>query len=475
MSGLVNWYEGQFLQPHQFQLEQRRAIEARRDERRLVLPFDYGIIEAELVPEALAAKKVRFRRLVAVMKSGTLIDIPGNTDLEDLPFDAEFNSGEQFVVKIGLPEYLPSASNTIGLGDRDRNAVDKLFREKELKRVGDDNTGENEQSVMVRRYNARLAIEGQRSDSRMEWLPLVRIKGVAGQQRQVAPVEDPSWIPTCLTLSGSAELSSRVRGLIAKLEKVRSDLVDNLKPGYKVDDLKPDQPVKLMRLRALTSAVIRLKAAEPADRDRGRGLGIPVADLYVLMSQIMGDLASLHPEHDPMAGVPKYNHDQPGFWYFDLEGLILQWAWPKDRDQYWKLPLAKTARANVLQGELTKDQVVGTTGYYIGIRSPLPDEQLDRLVKNTALFKVVPNSEAGSDYAGVRLAMVQRPIELPHVTGLRYFRIERGATVANLSAGADAADLQRWQRILTERKFAVVVLSDTMNHFEEIAMYGTIP
>jgi type VI secretion system ImpJ/VasE family protein len=469
MAGLVNWYEGQFLQPHQFQIDQRQALEARRDERKLLLPFDYGVIEARLSRDALASKRVRFDRLVAVMRSGLLIDVPGNTELNELDIGERFgDTSDPLVVKLGLPTYAPGKANTVGLTDRDRG-VDRIFREAEVRNVADDNTGENEQAVLVRRFNARLELESRAVERHMEWLPVLRISRSQTAQRQAIAVEDPDWFPTCLTLHGSGELARRVGELALTLEKTRSDLAADLRPGYKGDALKPDQTVKLLRLRALANAVVALRAAE-------RGRGAPMHELYRAMSGIMADLGSLSPEHDPFAEVPRYDHDQPALWFPTMDDLIRRWRWPKDRDRYRKIKLVRTERPNISRGEFKEEDVVGVTDYFVGVRSPLAEEAVRKLVENTSLFKLVPRSQEGDDTAGVSLALTRRVEELPVENGLLYFRVQRGAEDSAKGRQMSSLDLDRWQRIITERRFSVVVVgADLVDRIPDIALYVTIP
>lgn len=489
MSGLVHWYEGQFLQPQQFQLSQRQWIETARDERRLRTAYSYGLVEARLSRDALAAKRVRFERLRAVMPSGHVVDVPGNTKLEDLSFDEQFaSSNEPLVVRLGLPTYVANGANTIALGEKSRaGQIDRLFIEDEDIRVCDDNSGENPQPIGVRRYNARLVIETRAdreraSDEHMEWLPVLRIQR-ENVQRQVIPVEDKYWLPTCLSIGGSDELRIRVRDLAMKIEQTRSDLVKDLKPGFKSDGLKPDQTVKLMRLAMLARYLVRLRAMEPVASPHGIGTDYPgesLHNLYTTMSELMGELAALSPDFDPFVEVPAYNHDAPGKWFYDLDGLVRQWLWPKDRVKHRKIKLDKGESANVFRGEreLAPDDITGVTAYFVGIKSKLDPEILRRFVEDNRQFKLVPASQAGpkTEYTGVRLRFEPgRPEELPQEDGLRFFRVARGEASILGGSRTDDLDLRTWQQILSEKKFAVVTLPGVDLQHTALDLYMVLP
>jgi predicted component of type VI protein secretion system len=51
--GPIHWYEGLFLQPQHLQAMQRDLIDRVAVERRLHLPFPYGVVESDLSRDAL--------------------------------------------------------------------------------------------------------------------------------------------------------------------------------------------------------------------------------------------------------------------------------------------------------------------------------------------------------------------------------------------------------------------------------------
>ncbi|MDR2404735.1 MAG: type VI secretion system baseplate subunit TssK, partial [Spirochaetaceae bacterium] len=64
---LLHWNDGQFLQPHHFQYQQRISSEYIRHNRSFFLPYAYGFLDFELDLEALEGGRVAVKRFSAVM------------------------------------------------------------------------------------------------------------------------------------------------------------------------------------------------------------------------------------------------------------------------------------------------------------------------------------------------------------------------------------------------------------------------
>src|SRR5947199_9849004 len=167
--GQVHWHEGLFLQPHHLQTMQRDNVEAGARERRLTWAYPYGVIDLRLSTDALENMLVRIDRLRAVMPSGLEVDVPGNSDIPALDIKRVFQaSSGSFMVSLAVPLWQSSRANTVDpagngsmAGGAARRAVADEARVKRLYRIAevtraDENTGENAQPVMVRRFNARL-------------------------------------------------------------------------------------------------------------------------------------------------------------------------------------------------------------------------------------------------------------------------------------------------------------------------------
>ena len=105
----IHWHEGLFLQPHHLQRMQRALSTRVADERRLFMPFPYGVIEARLSRDELENKRIRFDKLRVIMPSGLEVNVPENAELPSLDIAQAFSKGSgMFTVSLALPRSITS-------------------------------------------------------------------------------------------------------------------------------------------------------------------------------------------------------------------------------------------------------------------------------------------------------------------------------------------------------------------------------
>ncbi|NQU75989.1 MAG: type VI secretion system baseplate subunit TssK, partial [Planctomycetes bacterium] len=257
ITGQVHWHEGLFLQQHHLQSAQKDILDRITGERALAWGYPYGLIEARLSADALENEQIQFDRLRVITKSGLEIDFPHNADLPAREFKHELAASKgSLTVYLGVPLWYPSRANTIERsGDADYG-VKRLYRVEPVERA-DENTGENPQTVLVRRINAMLLFDSD-DHSDMEVMPLLRITHGVGEEVGL-PRMDPNFVPACLVLSGSPVLRELVRDLAHQVEASRKELVIQVtRGGFSIDTLRGQQFEQMLRLRTLSRSAGRL-------------------------------------------------------------------------------------------------------------------------------------------------------------------------------------------------------------------------
>lgn len=439
-NGFIHWHEGQFLQPHLFQAAQRAQVASFADARRTVFSFPYGLIDAAISHDALEAKRVRFTKLRAVMPvSGMVVELGSNMELPDLDISEAFQSSpDPFTIRLGVPLYQESSSNTIPAGSVEDRRVAKLFREVQVERR-DDNAGDNAQTIAMRVVNARLLFERE-DTTNLEWLAVLRVAHQTGARAQF-PTEDRGFYPTSLVVNASESLRSKVQELATDVLKHREETARQAGAGFNVDLLKPRTQVQLLRLSALNRSAPRLAYSTA-------GLGISTLDLYLLLRELHGELAALTPDRDAFPFAPKYDHDRPGLWYDDLDRNIRKLLIAEGPSKY--RAVYATLKDGTWHGTLGEKDSYEPKAYYLGIKSPMDIDSLRKIAEDQKAFKLMPLSQAGEDIWGVRMTYEQSPPpELPQEVDLRYFRVSMQDTPDNLEP------LRMWKRVLQEKKFVV--------------------
>jgi type VI secretion system protein ImpJ len=458
MSGVVNgqvhWHEGLFLQPHHLQTLQRQVFDVASSERRFAMSYPYGVLDARLSQDALENMNVRFDLLRAVMPGGLVVDVPGNADLPSLDIKRALQSSSApIVVSLAIPVWQAARPNTIENRTGEGTQIKRLYRISEIDRA-DENTGENRQSMLVRRINARLVIEGD-DTADMELLPLARIVRTSGDESG-RPMADKQFIPACMTLAGSATLRGLIRDLGNQIETVRREAVNALTRGgaYNRENIRGVQFEQLLRLRTLNKAAGRvpLLATTP---------GVTPFDTYLELRDLLGELAALSPERDPWEG-PRYDHDNPGATFYELDRKIRTLLTPGQLTPVWKVDFKKDGA--VLALDLEDKHIAKPSEYFLGIKTKQDPVALARLVENQDKFKLMPKSMERLMILGVRLEEDRHPpYELPAQPGLHYYRLMR----------ADSKTM--WERITAEKKVAIRWPEGEAFEFTEVSLYMTVP
>ena len=129
--------------------------------------------------------------------------------------------------------------------------VKRIYKVSEIQRT-DENTGENQQPMMIRRLNARLILD-EDDHTDLETVPLLRIAHATGQDVGTAR-QEPGYIPPCLIVGGSSSLRERLRDLSNQVQASRSTLVQQITAGgFSIDQMRGVQFEQAMRLRIAES------------------------------------------------------------------------------------------------------------------------------------------------------------------------------------------------------------------------------
>lgn len=153
-SKLVHWSEGQFLQPHHFQQMQKSIFDTLDNDLTLVIPFKEGICSIDIDKEALNAKRVVINSFSAIMPDGTRLSQPGNCNLSPLTIDVKNEDlDKEITVYLAVSNYKKDESNLVESVDSLRRYV--LHEQNVL----DENTGDNDVTVIMRKFKATLVTD----------------------------------------------------------------------------------------------------------------------------------------------------------------------------------------------------------------------------------------------------------------------------------------------------------------------------
>ncbi|MEM1185693.1 MAG: type VI secretion system baseplate subunit TssK [Planctomycetota bacterium] len=455
MTTEIHWHEGLFLQPHHLQLLQRSMLERFGVERSLTSPYGWGVVDSKLSTDELEAGRVRFDVLKAVMPSGVVVDVPGGADLPAIDISSAFGSSTTpLTVALGVPLYYPTRANSLSIGETDWR-IKRRFRVDEHDAM-DENTGDNSQTVLVRRVNARLLVLEHDDRSDLEVLPLLRVVRATGEDTGLPRLER-SFVPACYSIGGSAALKEQLRELANRVEAARAETVVQLtRAGFSIENFKGVQVQQMMRLSILNRACGRLPSLLAAPS------GVAPFDMYLELRGLLGELAALQPDRDAW-GASKYDHENPGPVFDELCESISDLLRAEGTATWMKVPFAARDEG-LMVVSLSDEHLTRPSEYYLGIKTSLDPRELAKLVEDSAKFRLMAESMAAARVRGVPLEEERHPpLQLPSQVGLHYFRLRRG----------DAGRM--WETIASERSMAVSFTGAEPGSIEEAALYMTVP
>jgi type VI secretion system ImpJ/VasE family protein len=463
MSGPVHWHEGLFLQPQHLQTMQHHLLERIASERRLGYIFPYGVAEMKLSADALESRLIRFDRLRVVMPSGIEVSFPDNAELPSLDINQAFEANSApFTVSLAVPLWYaarantvdPAAGNTGSAGGGDWR-VKRIYKAAEIQRT-DENTGENQQPLMIRKINARLILDDD-DHTDLETVPLLKVAHATGQDVGI-PKQDPAYIPPCLIINGSSTLREKVRDLSNQVQASRSTLVQQIiAGGFNVEAMRGVQFEQAMRLRTLNRYAARLGSlinVLPQLRP---------FDCYLELRELLGELAASHPDRDKEFEVPEYDHDNLAASFEDLITHIRELLGGTVRESYLKLDFIQEGAVLVLKDPLQAEHFEKPLDYFLGVKTREDHAALAKLVEDGDKFKLMAKSVIAVRVPGIKLLEERHPpLTLPAKSDLFYFRLMR-------------SESQRmWDRIRDEKTMAIR-WPDMQGTDYQMSLYMPIP
>jgi type VI secretion system protein ImpJ len=427
----VHWHEGLFLQPHHLQTMQHGLQSDIRAARALFTPFCFGVVEARLSHDDLADGRVRFEHLHVIMPTGQEVFFPERANLPALDIKAELVRGAGGLeVLLAVPLWAKKRANAFRQGETADPRVKLLYIPEEAREVADENTGENPQTIHVRKINARLVLRGD-DLSDLEFLPLLRVIRASGEDAG-KPRQDPEFVPSCLLLRSSPVLHSLMRDLVAQLDASREQFrIKTTTAGLNLE-VKWGQTLKLATLNRFCGSL-------PSVIEEGI---VTPFQLYLQLRELLGELMALHPEKTTFACDP-YNHLDPFRCFKELDQKIRELIRVAPGRAPLHVPFV--GAPGLLRANLELEHFERPTGYYLGVKTRIERTKLALYLSDGNKFKFMPRSMEQMAIFGMEIKEENYPpIDLPGESDLHYFRL------------TPTSNQRRWDQIKQDKAVSLV-------------------
>jgi len=452
----VHWSEGMFLRPHHLQAGQRwveTVINTGFDSLR---PYAWGFVRVSIASEPLENFTLRLDECVVRMKDGTWVEIPENTEVGPLDIQPALEAASgPLDVFLGIPQMQAVRANSVSLERPElSDGTPRYEPHPVVKR--DENTGENPQTVYVRRMRGRLFVAGDD----MTGYETVRVGSIVRTDRPGSvPELDLLGAGPLLAIQADAGLSRLVTSLVDQIEAKDEVLAKEAREHHMLftDGLAANTE-HLLKLHAVNEVLAQLKAMMQCPL-------LHPYEVFVVLSRLIGRLSVFHDDLAPGA-LPTYDHDRPGA-SFDRLRLRIEDLLDVMRPMAYVergFQRKKDVRGHEgLEVELDRRWIDDNLEMYVGVYSEeMEIQEVERYIYTRLNLKLASPARAPriADTAvrGLRLEIKSVPAgTLPRRPGLHYFRI-------NKTIGPDRTDY--WRECEQERGIRVSMQERQLADFE---------
>jgi type VI secretion system protein ImpJ len=408
----VHWSEGQFLRPHHFQAALRQVETLRGAFMEAAQPYGWGFLSLTLTEEAIENNLIEIHACELLLRGGAWVKIPENCSLDPRDFKKTFDQATgPLDIYFGVPELQAVRSNVQNPGEvldgrTPRYAIDLAERY-------DENTGENPQTIEVRRLRGAIFL-GDEDRTGFDCVRLGRIERSAAGPKLVKNTVPPllrmkAWDPLCIGLDS---LWNDIR---ARCEQLGGDAAER---ALTFATGSPADIEQLVKLQALNELTVRFAALAGAPE-------LHPFQLYLLLCESIGKVTLWDDLRRPRE-LPPYNHDDCGPVFEELFRYLralVNSMLPKD---YIERPFEqKTDGYGV---ELDHEWFTPNHEMFLGIRSQLQPDEILSLFR-TINFKLASPRDAMEVYRrrlpGLEFKSAGTVPNLPKSADQHYFRVSR--------------------------------------------------
>jgi type VI secretion system protein ImpJ len=422
-----------YLLPHHTQAAERFALQHLARSHKWDLHYNWGLRTLDLDQEALHNYRFVVRSLSARLRDGTLVALPEDGSVEALDLKPVLERTAAVTVLLALPQ-LQAAKPNVPPQDMPETEADGALVERPAVEVAgetryrvdpqeteDENTGDNQQVVHVRRLNVKLLL-GSEEHPGYEVLPIARVMKPA--TAEATPELDHTYIPPLLSCDAWTPLSAGILEAIydrlgKKIESLARQVVSR---NISFDSRHKGAAMRLGQLDVVNEAYALLTTVAFAS-------GVHPLVAYLELCRLVGQLA-VFGEARRTPELPRYDHDDLGGCFYRIRLYLDQLLNEMPVDSYEER--AFVGEELRMQVTLEPKWLEPKWQMFVGVQSPLSADECVRLLTRSGNLDMKIGSVLRVDEIfargeqGLRFNHAPQPPEaLPTEPGLVFFQINR--------------------------------------------------
>jgi type VI secretion system protein ImpJ len=409
------------------------------DERVAALaPYRWGAVAVEIDPGALGADQLRLTRFVGIMPDGLYVSFEAGAPETPpaRPIGANFGPAQPFLeVFLAVPkerEGVPSVSSEMTPGGGAASTIAARARFRAVSRQVADVTGNAPDLNMAFAHRNAVVLFGNEAREDYDAMKIAEIV----RDGTGALLVNETYIPPALRIDTSAFLMGSVRRMLSLMVAKQRQLAGDRRQrdGASIEFNAADV-TRFLQLSTVNTAIPILTYAATNGE-------ISPNQLYLLLSQVAGQLATFSPDIDP-SKLPIFQHTDLRATFEELFARVTSLLRTTVREAYVSVPMQVTDGFHV--GSLDDDRLLRAPTFVLAISSDIPEDRLAQRLPG--LCKIAARTQLQSFIRsaaspGVPVQVTHRPPqEIPIRAGITYFTVGVGS--------------EHWRQVLQERQVAI--------------------
>jgi type VI secretion system ImpJ/VasE family protein len=423
-----HWNDGQFLQPHHFQYQQRIVSDYIRLNRGLIMRYPYGLIDMELDLEALEENRVAVKRFSAVMKNGLELSMPGNCILKPLDLNEALKSNpEKLTVYAAAPDWSELEAN---MADESRPWEKKLYLTQK-KRLRDENSGDNEITFIARKLNARLVSDAD-DNKDMQLLPVLRLNVITSQMSRHTVKQDESYIPPFMLMTADDPLYDMTINLMSDIRRCRDKLQETVRTfstsfvaGSTPSSESSDETLTHSEIFSQIRTILLMGRVNLYDTRLASLMAdnaITPFELYMEISSFLAELMGVNP-YNSIKEVGRYDHDDRLPVFSDLFKDIRSFIRSEGGAGYVRLDFSPAADG--LFVHIKPENLANVSELYLTVKTSADSLDTIRAIEQGDTFRLINPAAKSLRIRGIKLTEMRYPPRfLPIMDRTLWFKLD---------------------------------------------------
>lgn len=411
LSSSVVWRDGLFIKPQHFQQQQRYLESLVRAQADHLSSYRSGLHRLEIDAEALMHGKITVRNASGVFPDGTVFEMPDSAPTPT-PLDVSTTGIANEVVFLALPL---SANGVADVLERDQaNDATRMLTAVHPVR---DNASIDPSVVDIdlARHRITLMLEGDDRSSHT-CLPIARI---AETRADGGLVLDTEFLPSGTTL-----------GVMPRLQRVLEDFVGLMNQRSRQIAGRIGSPSQAGVPEVTDFLMLQtMNRLEPVFKHYASLRDCHPIQLYELMVQAAGELATFTHQNRLPSPWPAYNHDEPHLSFDPVITSLRQSLSAIFEPNAIALPLQKM-KFGITTAPVADRGLYDSCIFVLAVQASVPLERLAREFPSQTKVASIENIRdlINLHLPGISLQPLPSvPRQLPYHAGFTYFQLDKNS------------------------------------------------